>query len=343
MNSGTGAFDVLEAPRIEAYLSENIEGFQGPIEFEVFEAGQSNPTFLITTPDKKYVLRKKPEGDLLKSAHAVDREYRVQKALWDTEVPVVRMLHLCEDQSVLGTAFYVMEYAEGRIFWDPALPELASDERQEVYAEMARVLAEIHSVDLQTSRLESFGRADGYYSRQLKLWTTQYEASRTENLPEMDGLRCWLEENLPSDSGKVSLVHGDYRIDNLMFAPDSLKIIAVFDWELSTLGDPLADLAYQIMQRAMGRDWYLRGLEGLDTDALGIPSELQYVEAYCGSRGIKEIEHWNFARAFAFYRFAAICQGVKRRGLDGNAASPDAARVGAMAAPLARLGYRLVH
>ncbi len=331
------------APDLEAYLVKKIVGFQGPIKIEAFASGQSNPTYLITTPDKKYVLRKKPEGVLLKSAHAVDREYRVQRALWDTNVPVVRVLHLCEDLSVLGTAFYVMEYAEGRIFWDPALPELAPDERQEVYAEMARVLAEIHSVDLQTSGLESFGRADGYYSRQLKLWTTQYEASRTEDLPEMGCLRSWLEENLPSDSGQVSLVHGDYRIDNLMFAPDSLKIITVFDWELSTLGDPLADLAYQVMQRAMGRDWYLRGLEGLDVETLGIPSEARYVDAYCKSRGINEIDHWNFAKAFAFYRFAAICQGVKKRGLDGNAASPDAARVGAMAAPLARLGYRLVY
>lgn len=327
---------------LTAYLTEHISGFAGPVDAQAVSAGQSNPTFILTTAGAKFVLRKKPPGDLLKSAHAVDREYRVQKALWETDVPVAKVLHLCGDEDVIGTMFYIMEFAEGRIFWDPALPDLNPHDRSHVYDEMNRVLAAIHSVDPVGIGLGDFGRPGDYFGRQLSLWCAQYRACETEAVPEMDALIDWLQDNLPEDDGQTSLVHGDYRIDNLMFAKDSFRIEAVFDWELSTLGHPLADLAYQIMQRSMGRDWHLRGLDGLDIQALGIPSETAYVDAYCRRRGIDQPQNWQFAKIFAFFRFAAICQGVKKRALDGNAASPDALKVGAMAKPLTKLGAALL-
>ena len=327
---------------LDVYLTRHVVGFAGPVEIEVFSEGQSNPTFLLATPGAKYVLRKKPPGELLKSAHAVDREYRVQLALQDTEVPVARVLHLCTDETVIGTMFYVMEFAEGRIFWDPALPDLSQAERGMVYDEMNRVLAAIHNVDVTVAGLSDFGRPTRYFERQLKRWSGQYRATATDAWTDMDRLIGWLQDNLPEDDGQYSLVHGDYRIDNLMFEPDSLRIKAVFDWELSTLGHPLADLAYQVMQRSMGRDWHLPGLSGLDTDTLGIPSEDAYVASYCRRRGLTELDNWTFAKVFAFFRFAAICHGVGARAKAGNAASPDANRVGAMARPLARLGSDLI-
>lgn len=333
---------MLNMSALTAYLTEHISGFAGPVDAQAVSAGQSNPTFILTTAGAKFVLRKKPPGDLLKSAHAVDREYRVQKALWETDVPVAKVLHLCEDEDVIGTMFYIMEFAEGRIFWDPALPDLNPHDRSHVYDEMNRVLAAIHSVDPAGIGLGDFGRPGDYFGRQLSLWSAQYRACETEAVPEMNALIDWLQDNLPEDDGQTSLVHGDYRIDNLMFAKDSFRIEAVFDWELSTLGHPLADLAYQIMQRSMGRDWHLRGLDGLDIQALGIPSETAYVDAYCRRRGIDQPQNWQFAKIFAFFRFAAICQGVKKRALDGNAASPDALKVGAMAKPLTKLGAALL-
>ena len=327
--------------RLADYLVRHVDGFSGPIDAKAFDEGQSNPTYKLTTPSGQYVLRKQPPGDLLKGAHAVDREFRVQKALWDTDVPVAQVLHLCEDTEVIGTKFYLMGFAEGRIFWDPALPELTPDERGQVYDAMNRVLAAIHNVDLVATGLDSFGRPGDYFGRQLRLWTNQYHAADGEDIAAMVPLIGWLEENLPEDDGQTTLVHGDYRIDNLMFEPDSFRIKAVFDWELSTLGHPLADLAYQVMQRSMGRDWHLRGLDGLDTDTLGIPSEDVYVEAYCQRRGIDTLQHWTFAKAFAFFRFAAICHGVGARAKAGNNASPDAFRVGQMARPLAEMGLKL--
>jgi aminoglycoside phosphotransferase (APT) family kinase protein len=348
--SGNGICEIMNAEKIAAYLTEKIPGFTGPLKTTAFAEGQSNPTFRLTTPNARYVLRKKPPGNLLRSAHAVDREFRVQRALWDTEVPVAKVLHLCEDESVLGTIFYVMEYAEGQIFWDPALPELSSRDRSRVYDEMNRVLAAIHNVDLDAAGLSDFGRPGDYFGRQIHRWRAQYQDSETDPIPEMNAMIEWLQEQRPEDDGQISLVHGDYRIDNLMFDRNSLRIIAVFDWELSTLGHPLADLAYQIMQRSMGRDWHLRGLSGLDVDTLGIPTEEKYVAAYCERRGIGKgigkgidlLNDWKFAKIFAFFRFAAICQGVKKRALDGNAASPDGLKVGAMVKPLAKLGAELI-
>ena len=328
---------MIDLRKLTSYLEEKVEGFNGPIEVQAFDQGQSNPTYRLDTPDTAYVLRKQPPGRLLKGAHAVDREFRVQRALWDTEVPVARVLHLCEDEGIVGTKFYLMDFADGRIFWDPALPELTTTERGQVYDEMNRVLAAIHDVDLARNGLSDFGRPSDYFARQLRRWSGQYDASGG-GLPELEQLIGWLEENLPEDDGQVSLVHGDYRIDNLMFEKNSLRVKAVFDWELSTLGHPLADLAYQIMQRSMGRDWHLRGLAGLDIESLGIPSEQDYIAAYCRRRGLKRLENWPFSKAFAFFRFAAICHGVGARAKAGNAASPDAERVGAMAKPLTELG-----
>lgn len=333
---------MLDLEQIEPYLNIHINSFAGPVTVKTFPKGQSNPTFLLTTPTKKYVLRKKPEGKLLKSAHAVEREFCVQNALLGSDVPVARVLHLCLDTSVLGTEFYVMEFADGRVFWDPALLDLSRCDRQKVYAEMARVLAAIHSVDLNATGLHNFGKPEGYFARQLKRWSSQYAALRDKQSPEMDELIDWLKENLPEDDGQVVLVHGDYRIDNLMFEADSFRVKAVFDWELSTLGHPLADLAYQVMQRAMGRDWQLKGLQGLDLEVLGIPSEENYVSAYCSHRDLDGIAHWKFAKAFAFFRFSIICHGVEKRESEGNAASPDARCVGKMAPLLARIGYNLI-
>ncbi|MEL6522204.1 MAG: phosphotransferase [Pseudomonadota bacterium] len=332
----------LNWDRLDRYLARHVPGYAGPLEANAFAAGQSNPTYLLTTPNARYVLRKKPPGALLKSAHAVDREYKVQRALVDTDVPVARVLHLCWDESILGTIFYVMEHVDGCIFWDPALPDLTPSERTKVYDEMNRVLASIHSQNVEALGLDDYGRPDGYFERQLKRWTAQYRSSQTETIPAMDRLIDWLERNLPEDDGAVSLVHGDYRIDNLMFDPNSLQIKAVFDWELSTIGHPLADLAYQVMHRSLGRDWHLRGLAGLDVEALGIPSEEAYVDAYMSRRGLSSINNWHFAKVFAFFRFSAICQGVMKRDLDGISASPDAAHVGAMARPVAEIGAELI-
>lgn len=333
---------MLNLEKLGAYLETHIPGYAGPLTASAFSEGQSNPTFLLTTPSAKYVLRKKPPGALLKSAHAVDREYRVQRALWKTDVPVARVIHLCADESIVGTIFYVMEFAEGRIFWDPALPDFSPADRTEIYDEMNRVLGAIHNVDLNAAGLSDYGRPLGYFERQIKLWSAQYRDSETEVIAEMNALMEWLGDNLPVDDGQVSLIHGDYRIDNLMFEKDSFRVKAVFDWELSTLGHPLADLAYQSMQRSMGRDWHLRGLAGLDIKSLGIPSEDSYIADYCRRRGIDRLENWQFAKIFAFFRFAAICQGVKKRSIDGNAASPDAMKVGEMAKPLAELGFALI-
>lgn len=335
------AVNDLDLDTLAQYLSQHVDNFHGPLTAKKFSDGQSNPTFLLTTPQQQYVLRRKPPGELLKSAHAVDREYKVIAALGNTDVPVPQVYHLCDDDAVIGSMFYVMEYKAGRVFWDPALPDLSVAERGQVYGEMNRVLAAIHSVDLVASGLEDYGRPGNYFERQVTRWSSQYQASATGIIPAMDELIAWLPANMPEDDGAVSLIHGDYRIDNLMFAPDSLEVIAVFDWELSTLGHPIADLAYQVMQRYMGRDWQIKGLAGLDTDALGIPSEEDYVAQYCQRMGLTGIDNWSFYLAFSFFRFAAICQGVKHRAQQGNASSKDAEGVGAMAEPLAVLGWKV--
>jgi aminoglycoside phosphotransferase (APT) family kinase protein len=329
----------LDTGKLSCYLERVLPGFKGPITAEKTPTGQSNPTFLLSSPSGRYVLRKKPPGQLLKSAHAVDREYKVMKGLGQTDVPVPRMLHLCEDDSVLGTAFFVMEFVDGAIFWNPALPELANAQRTMVYDEENRALAALHCVDPVKVGLADFGKAGSYFARQRDRWTKQYRASETEHIAEMETLIAWLAANEPPDDGRVSLVHGDYRIDNMIFAKDASRLLAIIDWELSTLGHPFSDLAYQCMQWRLPNKDAMRGLADIDRQALGIPTEEEYVAKYCERVGIAGIAHFNFYLAFSFFRLAAIVQGVKKRGLEGNASNPERARKsGEMVPVLAKMG-----
>lgn len=306
-------------------MTAQVPGFRGPIQAEKFATGQSNPTFKLSAPSGAYVLRRKPLGQLLKSAHAVDREFRVQRALAGTDVPVTRMHALCEDGSVIGSMFYVMDYVAGRTFVDPRLPDLGPNDRAAIFDDMNRVLAAIHSVDLAATGLADYGPKGNYYQRQIDRWSKQYRASETEAIPDMDALINWLQANLPEDDGRVTLVHGDYRIDNLLFAPDSPKCVAVLDWELSTLGHPYADLAAVIMQWSLPPGDAGRGLAGVDRKSLGLPEDQAFVDAYCARMGLSGIDRFGFYLAFCFFRMASILQGVKRRALDGNASNPEKA------------------
>jgi len=316
--------NTLDAAALGPYLARHVPGFGSLTGIVKFKTGQSNPTYLIEATGGKFVLRAKPPGELLKSAHAVDREYRVMKALEQTPVPAPRMLHLSGEDSPIGRQFLVMEFLDGRIFWDPALAELATNgERAAIYDAMNRTLADLHNVDIDAVGLADYGRPGNYFERQLARWSSQYKASETGAIEAMDRLMAWLEQNLPADDGMVSLVHGDYRLDNVMIARDSEKLIAVLDWELSTLGHPFADLAYQCMQWRLPHDSGFRGLGGIDRQAIGLPSERDYVDAYCRRRGIGPIDNWVFYLAFSFFRLAAILQGVYKRSLDGNASNPE--------------------
>ncbi|WP_157016306.1 phosphotransferase family protein [Mesorhizobium xinjiangense] len=319
--------NTLDQRALAPYLEHNIAGFAGLRSIEKFSSGQSNPTYLLTADSGRYVLRAKPPGQLLKSAHQVDREFRVIKALAQTAVPVPRVLHLSGEDSPIGRMFYVMDFVEGRVFWDPALPEApGNDGRGAIYDAMNRTLAALHDVDVDAVGLADFGKPGSYFERQLSRWTSQYRASETGTVADMDQLIAWLEQNPIVDDGQVSLVHGDYRLDNMMFAPDRPQVVAVLDWELSTLGHPYADLAYQCMQWRLPHSSGFRGLGGIDRTALGIPSEQAYVARYCERRGIAGIGNWTYYLAFSFFRLAAICQGVYKRALDGNASNPQKAR-----------------
>ncbi|AZN73712.1 phosphotransferase family protein [Georhizobium profundi] len=319
---------------LEAVLAGEIAGFDRISEMRKFNTGQSNPTYLIVTADRRFVLRAKPPGQLLKSAHQVDREFRVMRALGGTAVPVPRVHYLSPEDSVIGRMFFVMEHLDGRILWDPALPELSAHERQAIYDAMVEALAALHDVDIDAAGLSDFGRPGNYFERQLKRWSEQYRASVIDPITNMDALIDWLSENLPKDDGQVSLVHGDFRMDNMIFARDSATILGVLDWELSTLGHPYADLSYQCMQLRLPHDSTFKGLGGLDRAALGIPSEEEYVTTYCRLRGIDRIDNWRFYLAFAFFRLGAILQGVLRRAVDGNASNPERAREMGRAIPL---------
>jgi aminoglycoside phosphotransferase (APT) family kinase protein len=336
--------NALDQAALAPYLEAEIPGFSGLASIEKFKSGQSNPTYLITAASGRYVLRAKPPGQLLKSAHQVDREFRVMKALAGTAVPVPEMLHLSAEDSPIGRMFYVMDFLDGRIFWDPALPEARdNDERAAIYDAMNGTLAALHDVDVDAVGLSDFGRPGNYFERQLARWTSQYRASETGIIADMDRLIAWLETHLPADDGLVSLVHGDYRLDNLIFAPDRPRVIAVLDWELSTSGHPFADIAYQCMQWRLPHASGFRGLGGIDRAALGLPSEEAYVAAYCRRRGLTGIGNWTFFLAFSFFRLAAICQGVYRRALDGNASNPEKARTyGEAVKLLSRLAAELI-
>ncbi|MTJ04575.1 MAG: phosphotransferase family protein [Sediminimonas qiaohouensis] len=316
----------LDTNAVADWLQRNMPGFSGPIEAEKFEVGQSNPTYRMITPSGRYVLRRKPPGVLLKSAHAVEREFRVQKALYDTGVPVPRMHILCEDDSVIGSAFYVMDEVPGRHFDDPRLPDLPLPDRRPIMDEMNRVLCAIHDVDLVTTGLDDYGPGGNYYRRQIDRWTKQYRASETQHIEAMEELITWLDANVPADDGQRTLVHGDFRIDNMLFSHDGPHCAAVLDWELSTTGHPYADLAAVLMQWAMPPGAEGRGLAGVDRAAEGLMTDQEFIEAYCARRGIPGIDGFGFYLAFAFFRMGGILQGVLKRALDGNASNPDRAR-----------------
>ena len=336
----------LDEAKLLAYLEANVDGFVGPISVSKFAGGQSNPTFKIDASSGSYVLRRQPPGELLKSAHAVDREYRVVSALADSDVPVAKVYHLCEDREIIGSMFYLMEFCEGNIYWRPELNDVESPtQRGQMYDEMVKVLAAIHSVDIDKAGLSDYGRPGNYFQRQLDRWSAQYRASELETINEMDRLIIWLGDNMPADDGKVSLVHGDYRLDNLMYAKDNSQVIAVLDWELSTLGHPYADLAYLIMGMKLPASTnknMVGGLGAIDWASQGIPSEEEIVARYCGLMNIEKIENWNFCMAFSFFRLAAICQGVAKRAVDGNASNAAADDVAALVRPLVELAISYI-
>lgn len=344
MGDVKSSVDKLDEALLADYLADKVAGFSGPIKASKFAGGQSNPTFKLETPAGNYVLRRQPPGKLLKSAHAVDREFRVLTALADTPVPVAKTYHLCEDTDVIGSMFYIMECVEGRVFWDSSLPEIDKNSiRSTMYNQMNQVMTSLHSVDVEAVGLQDYGKTGNYFERQLSRWSKQYRLSEINKIPEMDRLIDWLDSHLPADDGRVSLVHGDYRLDNVMFHPAEPRIVAVLDWELSTLGHPFADLAYQCMQlRLPAEVGHSAGLGGVDRSALGIPSEEEYIEQYCQRMGIEGITHWQFYLAFSFFRLGAIAQGVAKRALDGNASSAQADKVGAMVQPLARYAIKLI-
>ena len=325
---------------LEAWLRGHVEGFRGPFAAERFAGGQSNPTYRLTAASSNYVLRKKPPGKLLPSAHAVDREFRVMRALADTAVPVPRVHALCEDDTIIGSAFYVMEYLDGRIFWDQRLPEVASPaERGAMFQSMNAVIAALHGVDYQAAGLGDFGRPGNYMGRQIARWSRQYRASETETIAAMDQLIDWLPEHLPAES-TPAIVHGDYRMDNLVFHPSEPRIIGVLDWELSTIGDPLADFAYHALTWRVTPELF-RGLAGIDFAAAGIPGEADYIAAYCRRTGRDRIQDWDFYMVYSLFRIAAILQGIAKRAIDGTASSADAAEQGRLARPLAEQAWAL--
>ena len=328
------AFDV--GP-LEDYLREHIDGFSGSLRVEQFAGGQSNPTYKLTAGRSQYVLRRKPPGQLLPSAHAVDREYRVITALARAGIPVARSRMLCMDESVIGTAFYIMDFIDGRVFWDQSLPDMTKLERAAIYDEMNRVIAALHQVDYRAIDLGDYGRPGNYFARQIGRWTRQYRASETEKIEAMDNLIAWLPQNIPPGD-ETSVVHGDYRMDNLLFHPTEPRILAVLDWELSTIGHPLGDFSYHCMSWHITPEQF-RGIGGLDLAALGIPSEDEYIAAYCARTGRSRVGHWDFYLAYNLFRMAAILQGIKSRVQEGTAASADATHTVRGVIPLAELGW----
>ena len=332
---------------LATWLAQHLPGFAGPLTVEMFKGGQSNPTYKLITPSATYVMRAKPGpvAKLLPSAHAIEREYAVMQALAGTDVPVPQMLALCEDEAIIGRAFYIMEFLQGRVLWDQSLPGMTTAERGAYYDEMNRVIAALHSVDFAARGLADFGKPGNYFARQIGRWSKQYQASITEPIAEMEQLMAWLPAHMPAsalDERRVAIVHGDYRLDNLMFHPTEPRVIAVLDWELSTLGHPLADFAYHCMS------WHVpaslsRGIGGLDLAALGIPSEHDYIRRYCARTGLADADallaDWNFYMAYNMFRVAAILQGIAKRVQAGTAASAEAKAAGATARPLAELAW----
>lgn len=333
---------------LEAWMRQHVEGFRAPLTLARFKGGQSNPTYLITdAAGRRHVLRKKPDGDLLPSAHAVDREFRVIDALRDTDVPVARARGYCADASVIGTPFYVMDFVDGRIFWDPALPGLANDERRAVYDDMSRVVAALHRLDWRALGLETYGRAGNFFDRQIDRWTRQYRAAASEDpIPAMERLIEWLPAHMPQDPAwrdETRIFHGDLRIDNLIFHPTEPRVTAVLDWELSTLGHPLADFAYHALPWRLTAAQF-RGMAGTDYAALSIPDEGSYLATYCDRVGRAPVDpaQWEFCLAYSMFRLAAILHGISKRARDGTAASAEAIETGARARPIAEAAWRQI-
>jgi len=342
VNAGARLSDPVhpfDVPALASYMRREVRPFAGPLSVAQFQGGQSNPTYRVRAGDRHYVLRRKPPGKLLPSAHAIEREYRVMAALAATGVPVPRMLALCEDESVIGTPFYVMEHVAGRVFWDPRLLQIERPARAAYHDEMNRVLAALHTVDHEAAGLAGYGRTGGYIARQVSRWSKQYQAAGVERIPAMDRLIEWLPLHLPPGD-ETAIVHGDFRLDNAIFHPSEPRVLAILDWELSTLGHPLSDFAYHAMTWRLSPEEF-RGLRGADLDALGIPTEAEYVAAYCRRTGRDHIPHWEFYLIFNMFRIAAILHGVLARALQGNAASDDALMTGARARTVASVAWAM--
>jgi aminoglycoside phosphotransferase (APT) family kinase protein len=336
------AFDVQ---RLTDYMKQHVEGFAGGLQVEQFKGGQSNPTFMLTdAKGKRYVMRRKPPGNLLPSAHAVDREYKVITALAKTDVPVAKTYALCEDLDVIGTMFYIMDCVDGRVMWDPKTAGASNEERAAIFDEMNRVIAALHSVDPVAIGLGDYGKPGNYIERQVARWTKQYKAAEIDPIPAADNLIDWLPQHIPAGD-EARIVHGDYRLDNVMFHPTESRIVAVLDWELSTLGHPLVDFAYHCMTWRMPSD-QSRGLGGVDLASLGIPSESDYVKLYMKrvGRSLDEIPspaEWNYYMVFNMFRLVGILQGIAKRAQQGNASSAEAVAAGARARPLAEQAWAL--
>ena len=338
----------VDVDKLAAWLSKNLDGFRGPLTIERFSGGQSNPTYQLITPRQSYVMRTKPGpvAKLLPSAHAIEREFKVMHALHGTSVPVAEMHVLCEDESIIGRAFFIMAFVQGRVLWDQRLPGMSTVERANIYDEMNRVIAALHTVPYVERGLESYGKPGNYFERQIGRWTKQYLASVTQPIPEMDQLMAWLPAHMPAsaqDASKVSIVHGDFRLDNMMFHPTEPRVLALLDWELSTLGHPLADFSYLCMS------WHIppgtfRGIGGVDLAALGIPSESENIYRYCDRTGLATPADlkvdWNFYLAYNLFRMAAILQGIAKRLEAGTASSENAKASAAGARPLAELAWK---
>jgi aminoglycoside phosphotransferase (APT) family kinase protein len=333
---------------LQAWLSQHLQGFAGPLHVEMFKGGQSNPTYKLITPSKSYVMRAKPGpvSKLLPSAHAVEREFKVMGGLYGTDVPVAQMHVLCEDESIIGRAFYIMEFIQGRVFWEQTLPDMNRQQRAAIYDEMNRVISALHCVPFAERGLADFGKTGNYFERQIGRWSKQYLASVTQPIDEMDQLMSWLPAHMPAsalDASKVSIVHGDYRLDNLMFHPNEPQVMAVLDWELSTIGHPLADFSYHCMA------WHIppgtfRGIGGVDLATIGIPNEAEYIHRYCDRTGLARPQDlktdWNFYLAYNMFRIAAILQGIAKRVEAGTASSAQAKISGAGARPMAELAWK---
>ncbi len=333
---------VFDIARLDAYLKTAIDNYAGPLVVEQFKGGQSNPTYLLTASSGRYVLRRKPPGKLLPSAHAVDREYRVMAALGEAGFPVPRVRHLCADETVIGTMFYVMDFADGRVVWEPHCPGMDASERRAIYDAMNATIARLHTFDIAALGLEDYGKPTGYVGRQIDRWSKQYRASATEEIVEMERLMTFLPDHLPPDAG-ASVVHGDFRLDNIVLANDRSEIVAVLDWELATLGDPLGDFTYHLMQWVMPPSPDGSGvgsLVGHDLETLGIPTLHAYVAAYCARTGRSGVADLDYYLAYNFFRMAAIFQGIVGRVRDGTATNENAATLANQVRPMAETAWR---